>query len=95
MTLDAAQLNKIANLAKLEIAEDAIQPLVEDLSRILSMVEQLNAVETGAVTPMAHPLNTTQRLRQDRITERDGRTELQAIAPAVEDALYLVPKVIE
>ncbi|HBC57771.1 MAG TPA: Asp-tRNA(Asn)/Glu-tRNA(Gln) amidotransferase GatCAB subunit C [Gammaproteobacteria bacterium] len=95
MILDPEQLYKIANLAKLEIAEDTVQPLVEDLSRILSMVEQLNGVETEAVWPMAHPLNATQRLRQDRVTEPDKRTELQSIAPAVEDALYLVPKVIE
>ena len=66
-----------------------------NLSDILALVEQLNAVDTAGVEPMAHPLDATQRLRPDEVTETDEREAFQAIAPQTEAGLYLVPKVIE
>ena len=66
-----------------------------DLSNILELVEQMNAVDTSGVTPMSHPLDAVQRLREDVVTEIDRREQFQAIAPLTEDGLYLVPKVIE
>ena len=65
------------------------------LNDILAMVDQMGAVDTTGVEPMSHPQEATQRLREDRVTETDQRELFQSIAPAVEDGLYLVPKVIE
>jgi aspartyl-tRNA(Asn)/glutamyl-tRNA(Gln) amidotransferase subunit C len=68
---------------------------LKDLSDILEFVAQMNAVDTEAVTPMAHPLDLPQRLRADEVTEENQRDLFQAIAPLTEAGLYLVPKVIE
>ena len=95
MELDQADIHRIAHLARLQIEDQDIPEYVRNLSDILGFVEQMNDVETGEVTPMAHPLDATQRLRQDIVTEVDEREKFQAIAPQVEEGLYLVPKVIE
>ena len=95
MSLEPADVEKIAHLARLAIEADDIPAYARDLSRILELVEQMNAVDTGNVAPMAHPLDATQRLRPDKVTESDQREHFQAQAPAVEAGLYLVPKVIE
>ncbi|MDL2424813.1 Asp-tRNA(Asn)/Glu-tRNA(Gln) amidotransferase subunit GatC, partial [Pseudomonas sp. BAgro211] len=62
---------------------------------ILGLIDAMQAVDTHGVEPLAHPLEATQRLRADAVTEENRREAYQAIAPAVEDGLYLVPKVIE
>lgn len=67
----------------------------EDLERILDMVEDLQAVDTDSVTPLAHPLDLAQRLRPDEVTEENQRDQLQAVAPLIRDGLYLVPRVLE
>ena len=67
----------------------------EQINDILAMVDQMSAVDTTGVAPMSHPQEMTQRLRADRVTETDQRELFQKLAPAVEDGLYLVPKVIE
>jgi len=67
----------------------------DQLNGILAMVDAMRAVDTTGVEPMAHPQEATQRLREDRVTENDEREIFQSVAPAVEDGLYLVPKVIE
>ncbi len=95
MSLDRSDVEKIAHLARLALADEEKDGYVTDLSNILSLVEQMNAVETGGVMPMAHPLHMTQRLRSDEPTEPNQRERFQRIAPATEDGLYLVPKVIE
>lgn len=95
MAIDRAQVEKIAHLARLAIDEAEAREYARQLSDILELVHQMNAVDTAHVTPMAHPLDTTQRLRPDRVTEHDQRERFQAAAPAVEGGLYLVPKVIE
>ena len=61
----------------------------------LQLVEQMNAVDTTGVIPMAHPLHMAQRLRPDEVSEIDEREHFQSIAPATEKGLYLVPRVIE
>ncbi|MET0001706.1 MAG: Asp-tRNA(Asn)/Glu-tRNA(Gln) amidotransferase subunit GatC, partial [Candidatus Thiodiazotropha lotti] len=66
-----------------------------ELSNILALVEQLEAADTDNIEPMAHPLHMAQRLREDQVTEPDRRNQNQAVAPLVENGLYLVPKVIE
>lgn len=95
MALSRSDVEKIAHLARLELREADIATYAENLSAILALVEQMNAVDTSTVEPLAHPLDTAQRLRPDVVTEADERQPLQSIAPQVEAGLYLVPKVIE
>jgi len=95
MSLSAEDVNKIAWLGRLAINPDKVDAYARDLSGILDFVEQMSAVDTTHVAPMAHPLDQAQRLRPDEITEPDRRSAFQAHAPLVEAGLYLVPKVIE
>ena len=95
MSLDKTEIVKIAWLARLEIAEEDIPGYSSELSGILAMVEQMNHVDTDHCTPLAHPMEITARFRKDEITEENQRDKFQAIAPAVDQGLYLVPKVIE
>jgi aspartyl-tRNA(Asn)/glutamyl-tRNA(Gln) amidotransferase subunit C len=95
MSLDQADVAKIAHLARIAVAEEEAAAVARDLSRILDLVAQMNAVDTRDVPPMAHPLDMPQRLRPDAVTEPDRRVDFQAVAPATEAGLYLVPRVIE
>ncbi|WP_297526833.1 Asp-tRNA(Asn)/Glu-tRNA(Gln) amidotransferase subunit GatC [Thiohalobacter sp.] len=95
MALEPSEVEKIAHLARLAIGPADVPEYARNLSAILAFVEQLDAVDTEGVTPMAHPLDMAQRMRPDEVTETDQRERFQAIAPAVESGLYLVPKVIE
>jgi len=95
MSLTREQVRKIALLARLHITEQESSAYAETLSRILGLIEQMNAVNTEGVAPMSHPNETGLRWRQDAVTESDQREKFQRIAPAVEAGLYLVPKVIE
>jgi aspartyl-tRNA(Asn)/glutamyl-tRNA(Gln) amidotransferase subunit C len=95
MAIDGDEIARIAHLARLEVADEAVSRTARELAKILEFVGRMNAVDTSHVTPMAHPLDANQRLREDQITESDRRHEFQAGAPAVEKGLYLVPRVIE
>lgn len=95
MSLNEADVERIAHLARLEIEPADVAGYGRNLTAILDFVAQMNAVDTAGVEPMAHPLDAVQRLREDEVTEPDHREAFQAIAPLVEDGLYLVPKVIE
>ena len=95
MSLDKQDVVNIAHLARLAINEQDIPQYAQNLSSILTLVEQMNVVDTTNVQPMAHPLDTSQRLRTDEVIETDQRDHFQSIAPATEDGLYLVPRVIE
>ena len=95
MSLDKDQVQHIAMLARLRIADDESTDVVEKLSRIVDFVDQLSQADTAGVVPMAHPLHAVQRLRPDVVTESDHRDDVQKNAPSVADGLYLVPKVIE
>lgn len=95
MSLSADEVKKIAHLARLSISEAEMSSSTKNLSKILDLVEQMNAVDTDGVTPMAHPMDAIQRLRVDEVNEHDQRELLQSIAPETESGLYLVPKVIE
>ena len=66
-----------------------------ELNGILALVDEMQAVDTNGIEPMAHPQDARQRLREDVVTDRDQRALYQSVAPATEDGLYLVPKVIE
>ena len=95
MSLDVDDIKAIAKLARLKIDEADVPSYATNLSNILDLVEHMNAVDTEGVVPMSHPLDVAQRLRDDIVTETDRRDELQKNAPAVEDGLFLVPRVIE
>ena len=95
MTLKSDDVRSIAQLARLHIDEDAIEHYAGELSSILSLMEQMNQVDSSGVTPLANPLDATQRLRRDEVTETDQRDKFQKIAPDVAAGLYRVPKVIE
>ena len=95
MSLDKNDVEKIAHLARLSLDENDIPGYAGSLSSILELVEQMNAVDTENVAPMAHPHDAFQRLREDVVTEENQREHFQKIAPEVEDGLYLVPQVIE
>jgi aspartyl-tRNA(Asn)/glutamyl-tRNA(Gln) amidotransferase subunit C len=95
MSLSNADVAKIAHLARLAVDPADAEALGRELSTILDLVAQMDAANTKGVSPMAHPLDMAQRLRPDRVTESDQRAVYQAGAPAVENGLFLVPKVIE
>lgn len=95
MALDRTDVEKIAHLARLAVTSEEVETLKGELSGILDLVERMNALDTSDVVPMAHPLDMNQRLRADEVTEENRREAYQANAPAAEDGLYLVPKVIE
>lgn len=95
MSLSPEQVSQVAHLARLELKPEKTALYAQQLSNILAMVDQLTAVDTAGVMPMAHPLELTQRLRPDVVTEPNRREAYQAHAPAVEAGLFLVPKVIE
>ncbi len=95
MSLSAEDVAKIAHLARLAVSPDETESMGKELSNILDLVAQMDAVDTDAVQPMAHPLEMAQRLRPDEVSEANRREAYQATAPAVENGLFLVPKVIE
>lgn len=95
MSLEKTDVEKIAHLARLAIKEDAVPGYAEDLSGILSLVDEMNAVDTNGVEPLAHPHDANQRLREDVVTEKNQREYLQQNAPQTDAGLFLVPKVIE
>ncbi|MCQ4232626.1 MAG: Asp-tRNA(Asn)/Glu-tRNA(Gln) amidotransferase subunit GatC [Pseudomonas sp.] len=95
MALERCEVEKIAHLARLGLDEGDLPRTTETLNNILGLIDRMQAVDTTGVEPLAHPLEATQRLRADQVTETNHRDEYQAIAPAVENGLYLVPKVIE
>jgi aspartyl-tRNA(Asn)/glutamyl-tRNA(Gln) amidotransferase subunit C len=82
-------------LARLHISESETEEVTTRITDILTLIDQMQSVDTEAVEPLAHPLDLVQRLRTDEITEENQRDRLQQLAPASEDGLYLVPKVLE
>ena len=95
MEILLTEVYRIADLARIEIQTDEAEAVLEQLSNIFNLIEQMQAVDTTNVEPMSHAQDMKLRLRQDAITEADQRELFQSIAPQVEAGLYLVPKVIE
>ncbi len=90
-----SELQKVAHLARLSIAEDELEETTAQINSVLAVIEQMQCVDTKHLEPLAHPLDLTQRLREDEVTETNQREALQAMAPKVHAGLYMVPKVIE
>jgi len=95
MALTLADVHRIAHLARIEIDATAATEVHRKLEAIFAMINELQAVDTTGITPMAHAQDVMLPLRDDRVTEHDGHALFQSIAPAVDGGLYLVPKVIE
>jgi len=95
MSLSLADVQRLALLARIEIDAAQGEAARAKLEAILDMIGQLNAVDTTGVVPMAHAQDVMLPLRPDAVTEADRRTLYQGIAPAVEDGLYLVPRVVD
>lgn len=99
MSLDLDQIRRIARLARVAVSEEEAVATAVQLNRVLGLIEQLQAVDTTGIEPMAHALDArglaTQRLREDVVTEPDLHAQFQAVAPQVDGGLYVVPKVIE
>ena len=95
MAISEEAFRSLAHLARIQIDGSELDRIRDNLSNIIGFVEQLEAADTTGVTPMAHPLDATQRLRADEISESDRRERFQQDAPQVADGVYLVPRVIE
>jgi aspartyl-tRNA(Asn)/glutamyl-tRNA(Gln) amidotransferase subunit C len=95
MSLTLEQVQRIAHLARIEISAAEAATTQGHLIGIFRLIEQMQAVDTRGVEPMAHAQDLGQRLREDMVTEDDRRAAYQAVAPETEAGLYLVPKVIE
>lgn len=95
MSLNSQDVSRIARLARIELSAAENEATCGQLNGILGFIEQLQAVDTTGVEPMAHAVDVVQRLRADNVTETDQRDAFQAISPDVEAGLFLVPKVIE
>jgi aspartyl-tRNA(Asn)/glutamyl-tRNA(Gln) amidotransferase subunit C len=95
MSINTTDIEKVAKLARIRVDAAAVPELVERLGNILAMVDRLQAVDTTGVAPMANPLDATQRLRADVVSESNQRELFLSIAPSTEQGLYLVPRVIE
>ena len=95
MSLAVTDVKRIAHLARIEVDDAEAQTYLQQLSGILGLIEQMQAIDTAGIEPMSHSQEVTQRLREDVVSETDQRELFQSNAPAVENGLYLVPKVIE
>ncbi len=88
-------VKKVAALARLEVADKDVPTYERELASIFEMIQKIQEIDTSNIEPMSHPKDIELRLRPDQVTEPDQRAELQQIAPATENGLYLVPKVLD
>ena len=95
MSLDKKQVKEIAQLARLNISDSEVQQTTAELNNILNLMAELSEIDTEDVDPMAHPLDMSQRLRDDVVSETDLSDDFQAIAPKTGKQHFLVPTVIE
>jgi aspartyl-tRNA(Asn)/glutamyl-tRNA(Gln) amidotransferase subunit C len=95
MSLSTDDVKKVARLARLAMSEAEIQAAHAQMSNIFGLIEEMQAVNTDGIEPMAHAQDLAQRLREDVVSETNQRDLFQSVAPQVERGLYLVPQVIE
>ena len=95
MSFSDQDIDQLSQLAQLQIDAANYRQYASDLSQIVNLVGQLNAIHTDGIKPMTHPVGATQHLSADVVTQDNCRQQLQAVAPKVQAGLYLVPKVIE
>tara|TARA_B100000965_G_scaffold221590_1_gene185387 strand:+ start:216 stop:503 length:288 start_codon:yes stop_codon:yes gene_type:complete len=95
MSIDKSDIEHLCNLSKLNLDEEEQSIFLSQMQSILGMIEELQEVETSDIEPMAHPLQMTQRLRDDEVTEFNKRDKYQKNTDFAEDGFYKVPKVID
>ena len=95
MTLSLDDVRRIAHLARIDVDAAEVARVHAKLESIFAMIDELNAIDTSGVEPMSHAQDVVAPLREDRVTEAARHAEYQKVAPAVEDGLYLVPRVVE
>ena len=95
MSIDKSDIEHLCNLSKLNLDDEEQSIFLSQMQSILDMIEELQEVDTGDIEPMAHPLQMTQRLRDDEVTEFNDREKYQQNTDFAEDGFYKVPKVIE
>lgn len=95
MSLTIEDVQKVATLARLNVAQEQLPNITQDLDNILQLVAKMDSATTQGVEPMAHPMAAEQPLRDDVVTETNQRELMQAQAPAVKSGLYIVPPVID
>lgn len=95
MTIERTDIEKLAELARIRITDANVAATIRGINEVLALVDQLQAVNTAGIEPMAHPLDASQRLRTDLVTETNERDAFLAIAPASADGYYLVPQVLD
>lgn len=95
MSLSLADVEKVARLARLAMNDQELQAAQAQLNNIFGLIAEMQAVDTKGIAPMSHAQDVAQRLREDKVTEPNQREAFQAVAPQVENGLYLVPQVIE
>ena len=95
MEITETVVEDIAALAHLKLDPEEAKRLLSGMQMILDLAEQMQAIDTTGVEPVANPLDANQLLRPDIVTEEDRRELYQSSAPAIEDGMYLVPKVVE
>lgn len=95
MAITQSDVEKIAHLARLELSASETEAVASSVSDILELVDKMQAINTDGITPLSHPFEAVQKLREDEVNETNHRDELQTLAPSSQDGLYLVPKVID
>ena len=95
MALSIEDVQRIAHLARIEITSAEAEEVRRKLDSIFDLIDEMRAVDTEGIVPMSHAQDLALPLREDRVSEPDRHALFQSVAPAVQDGLYLVPKVIE
>jgi len=95
VALSREEIEYIAHLARLEVSEPEVPVYADKLGKIIEFIDELSQADTADLLPMAHPLDMSQRLRVDEVTESNEREHYQVNAPEIENGLYVVPRVIE
>ena len=93
--MDRPTLDRLTRLSQLELSAEEERLVLDDLGHIVALIDEMQAIDTDGVEPLAHPLDMDQPLRDDTVTETVDRARFLAIAPATRDGLYLVPRVVE
>lgn len=94
MSIDATELERIAALAYIGLNEQATEELIPAIETIIQLTDTLKTVDTAHVSPMYHPMDTIQPLREDIIAHNNHQTQFSKLAPDFEDGLFIVPQVI-
>ena len=93
--MDRKTLDRLTRLSQLQLSAEEERLVLDDLGHIVALIDEMQAVDTEGVEPLAHPLDMDQPLRDDAVTEAVDRARFLAVAPLTRDGLYLVPRVVE